>query len=302
MLRVLIVIFFAAAFDLAVAQDFSGTYAYRDKEVNVKLTLSKGQRGAYTGNLVASGTTLGLAGAVQNGVLSGTVGDELDGFAFEARLNTDQLSFVMVEVGDDGVPIAETAQSYTFRRGPSALSPSPQAKTKREGGVAINNSILTKEQIAELAKTYGVKPLPGTYWYDERSGLYGVVGYPAFGFMLPGHHFGALRQDASLGNTGAFVNGRELPLTEYTIWSQMVGSWIQPGRYWLDAQGNAGYEGNPTPVINLFVLARQNSYRGQGDSGGDNFWSSRFSAGNSNADNTQGYVSVPGYGPVGYGF
>ncbi|MEZ5148522.1 MAG: hypothetical protein R2759_15995 [Bacteroidales bacterium] len=26
------------------------------------------------------------------------------------------------------------------------------------------------------------------------------------------------------------------------------------------------------------------------------------SAGNSNADNTQGYVSVPGYGPVGYGF
>ena len=36
--------------------------------------------------------------------------------------------------------------------------------------------------------------------------------------------------------------------------------------------------------------------------GGDNFWSSMLGAGNSNADNTQGYVSVPGYGPVGYGF
>ena len=33
----------------------------------------------------------------------------------------------------------------------------------------------------------------------------------------------------------------------------------------------------------------------------DNFWSTSFSAGNYNADNTEGYVSVPGYGPVDYG-
>jgi hypothetical protein len=34
----------------------------------------------------------------------------------------------------------------------------------------------------------------------------------------------------------------------------------------------------------------------------DNFWSSRFSSGNSNADNSQGYVHVPDVGAVGYGF
>ena len=32
------------------------------------------------------------------------------------------------------------------------------------------------------------------------------------------------------------------------------------------------------------------------------FSSTRFSPGNLNADNSQGYVSVPGYGPVDYRF
>ena len=43
------------------------------------------------------------------------------------------------------------------------------------------------------------------------------------------------------------------------------------------------------------------NYNGQGGSG-DNFWSTRFSAGNYDSNNQRGYVSVPGYGPIGYGF
>jgi hypothetical protein len=80
----------------------------------------------------------------------------------------------------------------------------------------------------------------------------------------------------------------------------MVGSWIQPGSYWLDHMGNAGYEGNPMPVINLYQAAQQRAHSGGG--GGDNQWNTRFSAGNYDSGNTRGYVSVPGYGPVGYGF
>ena len=38
-----------------------------------------------------------------------------------------------------------------------------------------------------------------------------------------------------------------------------------------------------------------------GNNGGDNFWTSRFSAGNYDAQSGSGYVSVPGYGPVGFG-
>ncbi len=47
----------------------------------------------------------------------------------------------------------------------------------------INGLALSEQQIADMEQVYGVKPLPGNYWYDTQSGLYGVIGYPAFGFM-----------------------------------------------------------------------------------------------------------------------
>ncbi len=166
--------------------------------------------------------------------------------------------------------------------------------------IFINGKSLTKEQIAEIEKTYNVKPKPGNYWYDKTSGLYGVVGYPAFGFMLAGHNYGTMKRNVSNGNTGIIINGRELPQLEWAVWSQMLGYWIQPSSYWLDQYGNAGYEGYPTPIVNLYLAAQQNAYSGRGS--GDNFWSSRFGAGNYDSGNQRGYVSVPGHGPIGYGF
>lgn len=167
--------------------------------------------------------------------------------------------------------------------------------------VIINGITLGTPELKQLTDLYKVVPKPGKYWYDATSGLYGVEGYPAFGFMLPGHKFGTLKANASAGNTGVYVNGRQLPQSEWAVWSQLLGTPIAPGRYWLDGSGNAGDEGNPYPTVNLYLAAQQSSYGGQGG-GGDNFWTSRFSAGNYNADNSQGYVSVPGYGPIGYGF
>ena len=69
-----------------------------------------------------------------------------------------------------------------------------------------------------------------------------------------------------------------------------------------DAAGQAGYEGNPMPVINLYQAAQQRAAAGQGSGGGDNMWNTRFRAGNYDSGNTRGYVSVPGYGHIGYGF
>ena len=294
---VLVAILFPNTF---LAQDFSGTYTVRHDGTTVTLKLLKSDA-KYTGTVSSEEGSLDVSGSVQNGMLSGRIGDELDGIVFEARLNGGELLFTMVQLDDNDVPVTETAETYSFQKTISGKSAVQQQKKKTAGEIFINNKALTKNQMDELEKTYHIRPLPGSYWYDAVSGLYGVKGYPAFGFMLPGHAFGALHESASNGNTKTYINGRELPMSEYIVWSNLVGSWIQPGKYWLDAQGNAGYEGNAAPVINLYVLAQQRSYKGQGG-GGDNFWSSRFSAGNSNADNTQGYVSVPGYGPVGYGF
>lgn len=170
-----------------------------------------------------------------------------------------------------------------------------------EKAVAINDQVLSSQQLSELERMYGKQPPPGHYWYDPVCGLYGLMGQPSAGFLYPGHEFGKPIRQASRGTTGVLINGRELPQAEYLILGQILGTLILPGAYWLDGQGNAGLEGNSFPIVNLFVASRQNAYSGSAGNGGDNFWSSRFSAGNAYSDGSAGYVSVPGYGPVGYG-
>jgi hypothetical protein len=172
------------------------------------------------------------------------------------------------------------------------------AKTPPPVPVVFNDNILSEQELQEFEKQYGQRPLPGYYWYDPLSGLYGIAGQAAFGFMYPGHEYGILSRAASNGNTRVMINGRELTQGEYLWLCQMVGNIVFPGSYWLDSKGNAGMQGNSFPLVNLFIAAQQNANR-NANSGGDNFWTSRFSAGNYDGDS--GYVSVPGYGPVGYG-
>ena len=129
--------------------------------------------------------------------------------------------------------------------------------TFTKSDVIINGRNLSTKQVKALTAQYGVEPLPGEYWYDATSGLYGAVGHQAFGFMLPGHDLGDISRDASSGDTYVLVNGRELPYAEWLIWSYMLGNPIQPGAYWLDAEGNAGSIGSTHPQVNLFVLAQK---------------------------------------------
>jgi len=145
------------------------------------------------------------------------------------------------------------------------LMPPKQETTnanRTTGDVMINGRSLSSEQMVELERMYRVKAQPGNYWYDAKSGLYGIVGQPSYGFMYPDHDFGKINRNASMGNTGVVVNGRELPQAEWAVWSQVLGYWINPGRYWFDFRGNAGYEGNPIPLVNFYVAARENNYKG----------------------------------------
>ncbi len=279
------------------AQDYSGTYTLSTGSDQITLILKKNETGIYTGTLSDINSVIKLTGQLQNGLLRGRVGEEGSTVVFAAGIQNQVLTFNMAQVDLYGNINPATSQVLSFAR---SGGPAPN-KTQNNGAVIINNTVLSKEQIREMATRYGIEPKAGNYWYDSLSGLFGVTGYPSYGFMYPGHNFGVLNKNASSGNTGVLINGRELPQTEWAVWSKLIGYYIQRGSYWFDSNGNVGYEGNNTPVLNLFVLARQNGYSGKGN-GGDNFWSSRYGAGNSNQDNTQGYVSVPGYGPVGYGF
>ncbi len=122
--------------------------------------------------------------------------------------------------------------------------------------VVVNAEALSARQTGALEASYRTRLLPGRYWYDARTGWWGVEGGPLVGVVEPGLAVGAaLRPDASRGTTGVLFNGRELHLLEVGYLGTLGN--VLPGRYWVDAMGNVGVEGTPGPFANLYVLARQ---------------------------------------------
>jgi hypothetical protein len=110
------------------------------------------------------------------------------------------------------------------------------------GPVKVNGRELTAAEKQDFLQVYGALPIPGEWWYDSKSGLYGLMGQSAMGSMNPGHDFGAMPANASQGDSGVYLNGRQLPAQELQIYAMVLGQ-IEPGRYWMDAGGNFGKEG-----------------------------------------------------------
>lgn len=134
------------------------------------------------------------------------------------------------------------------------------AETTASKKVVINGTQLTAKDIQALERSYGVPLQPGQYWYDRMSGLWGWAGQPTAGQILPGLQLGGpLKAYASNGNTGVFINGRELPMIEVR-YLQQLGP-VYKGRYWMNAQGIGGIEGGPA-IFDLNAAARQQSRGG----------------------------------------
>ena len=130
-------------------------------------------------------------------------------------------------------------------------SPSESAAIR---SVVINAVRLSDDTVHQLEQTWGVRIQDAAYWYDPRSGAWGLEGGPCAGFVPAGLSLGGpLRPDASRGNTGVFVNGRELHALDVMA-LQRLGP-VFPGRYWVDAHGNFGFEGGPM-MGNLMVAAQ----------------------------------------------
>lgn len=118
-------------------------------------------------------------------------------------------------------------------------------------GVIINDHRLSMKELAQLG---GAIPA-GNYWYDSTAGFWGHVGGPTEGQNLPGYTIGRLRADASAGNTGVYINGRELTFVEVAWLSRQVP--VQRGRFWMNPQGVFGYEGGGP--LGRIMLGAQNS-------------------------------------------
>jgi uncharacterized caspase-like protein len=189
--------------------------------------------------------------------------------------------------------VASVVPSTQTTPAPPRTGPPP--KRVEEGpwaGIFINGRPLLPAQFQELQATYGAVVPPGRYWYDPQSGLYGVWGREAAGFIRHGHDFAPLPPDASHGNTGVFINGREINMTEALYFQQIFGA-VYRGRWWLDGQtGNVGLEGNPMPMANLVLALRQSQQSQQG--GGGYRWRDSWSGGSGGVQGRCVFANIPG--------
>lgn len=115
-----------------------------------------------------------------------------------------------------------------------------------------------RRTLSQIEAHIGAVP-PGRYWYDPASGGAGVWGGPASAYLGPGLALGGpLPAQASGGGsgrvTGVFVNGRELHVVDVHGLGRVLP--VQRGRYWWDAAGNVGREGEPM-LFNFYWLLQQ---------------------------------------------
>jgi len=124
--------------------------------------------------------------------------------------------------------------------------------------VYINDVRIPDGRVSAMEQQYRARIPDGRYWYDKLSGAWGLAGGPTSGFTLAGLDIGGpLKADASNGHTGVFINGRQLHVMDVLGLQQLIGA-VYPGRYWVDAYGNAGFEGGPA-LVNLVMVARSRS-------------------------------------------
>ena len=177
--------------------------------------------------------------------------------------------------------VADAPSTASPQATPQAPGAAPKAQQRR---VVVNGAPVPEARLAEVESHYRLYIADGAYWYDRASGAAGPAGGPTLTFIVPGLDLGGpLQPDASAGNTGVFINGRELPQQDLIALTRLVG-FVQPGRYFLDGNGNAGYEGGP-PMINLIVATRQQQSQG----GSDGWYSQTVGAGGNESGGT-GYV------------
>nr|XP_016458930.1 PREDICTED: uncharacterized protein At5g05190-like [Nicotiana tabacum] len=98
-----------------------------------------------------------------------------------------------------------------IKRSFGELSRSSQSSENGRSNVFVNGRLIPDRAVKKAEKLAG--PIqPGYYWYDYRAGFWGVMGHPCLGVILPNiEEFNfPIPKDCAAGNTGIYVNGREL--------------------------------------------------------------------------------------------
>jgi hypothetical protein len=268
----------------ASAAGYGGHYT-GETEPALTLRLQEAADGSIKGTLTEGGTSMPLSAHPNADGITGLVGPADQRMPFTATVEGDRL---VIHIGP-----ADESDELVFHRGENARAGVLPAGATRN--VVINGKRLSDTELAQAENTYRIQIPDADYWYDPVLGAWGVRGGPTMGFIGPNLDLGgALQEDASGGGTNVVVNGRILHPQDLMALQQITGP-ILPGRYFITAQGLAGYEGGP-PQWNLIALMAQS----QGG-GGSNTWQSRITGASGFSDGTTGAVFLPNGGIVSTG-
>jgi len=129
--------------------------------------------------------------------------------------------------------------------------------------LVINDEVVPAQTVAQLEAAYQVKFVAGSYWYDRMTGAFGIKGGPCKGIGVAGLNIGGpLKANASGGGSNVFINGRDLHPQDVLAFQTFMQ--VIPGRYWMDAYGNFGYENMPYALGNVYKLYKAKFGRGNG--------------------------------------
>jgi hypothetical protein len=288
-------VWLAAAAALACGGEgdsLAGRYSAVEQPALV-LTLAESDDGSVTGTLSEPGTAQPIVAQRDAEGFTGTVGAAGEGTPLRAIARDETL---VVRIGAE-----DEVQELTFQRGGEPVAtPAPTlAEQASSRHVVINGQRLADEDLARIESAHGIRIPDADYWYDPVLGAWGPRDGPTMGFIAAGLPLGgALAADASGGGTNVFVNGREIHPNDLHALQRITGA-IAPGRYFITAQGLAGFEGGPAQW-NLAALSAPSA--GGGGGGGDsNTWQSGITGSSGFSDGNTGAVFLPNGGIVSVG-
>jgi hypothetical protein len=244
----------------AGAPSFPGTY----KNDSITVEINEAAPGEYAGVFLVGNEVMEFTARRDGNALVGTRTATGETARFRMTLqgatltvSDEEASYMLQRQGAPASTVPAAAVPPAARQPPPARQSAPGVSApSAPNPLRINRAVIAETTVRAFERTYGMHLPRGDYWYDRVSGAWGADGGPTAGFTSPGMNLGGeLPADASRGNTGVFINGRELPLQDVVGLMQMNVP-VRQGRWWVDNSGNFGVEGAPFPLGNLFQYSR----------------------------------------------